>query len=354
MHINTIKLNTFRNITHGKLAVDDAKLIALVGENGMGKTNMLEAISLLSPGSGLHKAKREQQIQLGEGSWAIHAHISKPTTTHTIGMAYDKGKTRQIKIDDQKTDHQADLAKVGSILWFTPRMDRLFLDAAQPRRDFFDRLVFGLYPDHAQNLTRYKHHLRNRLKLLKDRANPNWIEIEEEQASTYGLKIIEARALFLERLQPHLPEAKLEITGSAHKALVDATPYENLLEHFAKNRERDALYGSSNFGPHRTNITGKLIAGKIPLDMTSTGQHKRAILHILLANARLHHMETGATPLILLDEITAHLDPKVREMLFGELHEMGTQIWMTGTEESLFKGLNTDVFIQVENGTFSL
>ena len=337
MHITKLNLTTFRNIASTSLNVDDAKLIALVGENGAGKTNLLEAISMLSPGNGLHKAKRELQIQNGESSWAIHSCISKPNTEHKIGMAYNKGK-RQIKIDDEKSDTQSDLSKVGNILWFTPRMDRLFLDNAQARREFFDRLVFSIYPEHAQNLIRYRHHLKNRLKLLKTNANNNWLEIEEEQITEFALKIIENRANFLEKIQAHMPNAELLLTGAAHKILEEDRQYDSYLIHLAKNRERDGLYGSSNFGPHRTDITGTLVENKIPLHQTSTGQHKKAILHILLANARLNHTETGTTPLILLDEITSHLDKSVKESLFAELHSMGTQIWMTGTEENLFKG----------------
>ena len=355
MHITKLKLTTFRNIASTSIKIDDAKLIALVGENGAGKTNMLEAISLLSPGNGLHKAKRELQIQNGSESWGIHAHVSKSASSHKIGMLYNKGK-RQIKIDDEQAELQADLAKIGNILWFTPRMDRLFLDNAQARREFFDRLVYSLYPEHAQNLIRYRHHLKSRLKLLKMNASNNWLDIEEEQATEFAIKIIQNRAIFLEKLQQHLPEIELNLKGSAHKILEEDFPSEKFLENIKQNRDRDKMYGSSNFGPHRTDINGILIETtkkSIPLEQTSTGQHKKSILHILLANARLNHTETGTTPLILLDEITAHLDEHVKENLFNELHKMGTQIWMTGTEKSLFKGLNPDVFINVEDGNFS-
>jgi DNA replication and repair protein RecF len=351
MHISKLKLTTFRNIASTSLQVDDAKVIALVGENGAGKTNMLEAISLLSPGNGLHKAKRELQIQNGLQGWGIHANISNPEP-NTVGMAYAKGK-RQIKINDEQAELQSELSKIGNILWFTPRMDRLFLDNAQARREFFDRMVFSLHPEHAQNLIRYRHHLKNRLKLLKTNANRNWVAIEEEQTTNFAIKIIESRSSFLEDLQTHLPEAELMITGSAHKVLEEANPAEYFMNQLIQNREKDGLYGSSNFGPHRSDITGHLLEGDIPLNQTSTGQHKKAILHILLANARLNHTQTGTTPLILLDEITSHLDETVKKQLFSELHSMSTQIWMTGTEKNLFKGLSPDVFIQVKNGTFS-
>jgi DNA replication and repair protein RecF len=353
MHITKLNLTTFRNIASTSIKIDDAKVIAVVGENGAGKTNMLEAISMLSPGNGLHKAKRDLQIQNGLESWGIHAHISNPKP-HTVGMAFEKSNgKRQIKIDNEKAELQSDLSGIGSILWFTPRMDRLFLDNAQARREFFDRLVFSLYPEHAKNLTRYRHHLKNRLKLLKTNANNNWLEIEEEQATEFAIKIIENRSVFLEKLQQHLPEVELMLTGSAHKILEEDKPYDEFLKHLVQNRERDKLYGSSNFGPHRTDITGTIIQENILLNQTSTGQHKKAILYILLANARLNYNETGITPLILLDEITAHLDETVKATLFKELNNMGTQIWMTGTEESLFNGLNPDIFIHVNNGNFS-
>lgn len=349
MHITKLNLTTFRNITSLSIKVDDAKLIALVGKNGAGKTNILEAISLLSPGNGLHKAKRELQIQNGLNSWGIHACISKPASSHKVGMLYNKGK-RSIKIDDETAEIQSDLARIGNILWFTPRMDRLFLDNAQARREFFDRLVYSLYPKHAQNLLRYRHHLKNRLKLLKTNANNNWLNIEEEQITKFAIEIMQSREEFLEKLLQHLPEIELSLTGSAHKVLAEENPFNKFIAYMEENRERDCIYGSSSFGPHRTDINGRLLENNIPLNQTSTGQHKKSILHILLANARLNHTQTGVTPLILLDEITAHLDEKVKHILFDELAKMGTQIWMTGTEESLFNGLKPDVFIKVEDG----
>lgn len=359
MRITQLKLHTFRNVPSANINVGDASLVCLYGPNGMGKTNLLEAISLLSPGRGLHKDKREEQTMEGEKSWGIHATLDMSDGEHTIGMEYRNGQgSRKIKVDENTSSSQSELAKLGNVLWFTPKMDRLFLDSAQPRRDFYDRLTYGLFPDYAATLARYKHHLKSRLKLLKDNADKDWIAVEEQQVATYGLEVLTQRQAYLEKLQPHLPEVALELTGSANKYLESDDSYLEYLGKLADIRDRDAIVGSSTFGPHRSDIDGllKLDTDKtVKLSRTSTGQHKRALLYILLAHARLMRTEKGDAPIILLDEMTSHLDEQMRQHFFETLHALDAQIWMTGTEKNLFNNLPEQnmLFVNVSNGEFT-
>lgn len=358
MKITNLKLTNFRSIESANIQLNnDANIIALYGENGAGKTSVLEALSLLSPGRGLHRHKLESHIQHGTKNWGIYSEL----TTHnkrnhsaeerSVGMLYEKGK-RTLKIDGEKTKTQSELSHLGNILWFTPKMDRLFMDSASARREFIDRLVFGQTPEHAFNLNRYKHHLKSRLKLLKENGAREWIDIEEEQAALYAEKISSARLNFIAALKPYLDAITLNLTGSFER-LEDksATSIQKELEN---NRARDGRFGTSHFGPHRSGTEGILHPEDIPLVETSTGQHKRAVLEILLANARLTHATSGQAPVILLDEMASHLDSKTKEKFFGSLAELGTQIWLTGTEKEMFEKLTDVQFIHTENGQFNL
>lgn len=349
MHINTLKLTNFRNISSADLKIDDAKVVALYGENGAGKTNIMEAISLLTPGRGLHRTPREQHVQTGENSWTIFSEISTSKDEHTLGYHYEKGKST-LKIDGDIQKNQSALSSLGNILWFTPKMDRLFMDGTSARREFLDRLAFGHYSSHASHLNKYKHHLKSRLKLLKQNAASDWIAVEEEQAAKLAKEITQTRLQYLEELKKHLSQAELSLSGSIEKMADDEYA---ILEKFTDSRKRDAMFGSSHFGPQRSTLSGLLTPENIALDKASTGQHKRAILNIILANARLSHEKIGQTPIVLLDEVTAHLDKKVRANLFGELTSLGTQIWLTGTEKDLFSDLKEPLLIHTEAGKLS-
>lgn len=369
MRITRLNITAFRNIPQATLHTHGAQMVFLYGDNGMGKTNLLEAISLLSPGRGLHKDSRDEQVQHGEEAWAIHAIAETHEGSQTIGMAYHNGqKQRKIKINDKPAVSQTALAALGNVLWFTPKMDRLFLDNATARRDFFDRLTFSLFPEYLTHLNTYKHHLKGRLRLIKAGQNSDWIAAEEQQIATFGLKLLQLRHTYLQHLLPYLQHVMLEQSGSALKLLHDNEAYLTYLNKLADTRQRDFLAGMSTFGPHRSDIDGVLSLAFAPtesgdtsddtkyvrLSRTSTGQHKRALLYILLAHARLIHTHTGTAPVILLDEFNSHLDAATREHFFSTLATMSAQIWMTGTDSTLApeKATNT-LFIKVEKGTFT-
>ncbi|MBI1363856.1 MAG: DNA replication and repair protein RecF [Proteobacteria bacterium] len=353
MWIKTLKIQQFRNIEAATVEVPAGGAYAVVGPNGAGKTSLLEALSMLTPGRGLHRAKLEEITRHNQPSWGVFARIRSGGEDHTLGMQFDR-KKRQIKLDGQPLTSAAPLAALGSVVWFTPEMDRLFFDGPAPRRRFFDRLVFGLLPDHAEHLTRYTHHIQNRARLLKDSGDADWIAIEEKQAARWGVQVLAARQTYLAALSPLLADVSLSLHGSAEKgeSLPDEATFTTAL---LDNRSRDKRFNSTHYGPHRTEVTGALTDTDAAISLTeaSMGQHKRALMHIIIAHCRLIKDRTGQAPCLLLDEATAHLDQTNRARLFNQIQSLGSQLWLTGTEENMFEGLEKVSFLRTEKGHFT-
>ncbi len=266
---------------------------------------------------------------------------------------------RALKIDGEENLRQTVLASLGSVVWFTPAMDRLFLESPGARRPFLDRLVFGFDPSHAEHISRYNRHMASRLKILKENGASDWLDLEEEQAADMAVKMLEARQHYLHRVAAHLPEVRLKLTGPGERVLRDeADPRAAIARHLKEHREKDRLLGATGWGAHRSELTGKLILTEeereIPLDRASTGQHKRAILHLLMGHAALLKAEKNNAPVVLFDEVTAHLDPAVRAHVFATLHALGAQVWVSGTERGLFTDLpEGTLFFEVTGGQLS-
>ncbi len=363
MWIKKLKTSNFRNLQQVDLTLPGPGVYVLYGHNGAGKTNILEVISLLSPGQGLHRDKLENMLpDLHEAEraaqWGFYGEVQKDQDTHTVGMGYDK-KKRVIKVDGEETAGQADLANLGAVLWFTPEMDRLFFGSPSGRRRFYDRLVFGLHPQHAGQLTRYTKHLQSRMQLLKDpQSDPDWIALEEQQAAKYGEAVVKARLQYLEDLKPYLDGVELELIGNAERVYLEAQAEDRDIQtafttEYAERRPRDMRQKSNSFGPQRTDLGGLLNledGTPVPLDRTSMGQHKKALIKLLIGAARLQHERTGHPPCILLDEVATHLDEEARGLLYEKLLPLGGQLWLTGTEKSQFEGLDGAHFIGVKGG----
>lgn len=365
MDITHITLQTFRNISGASLDFDDTPVKVILGPNGSGKTNLLEALSLLAPGTGLRRAKLgELKEQTGTPdnlttakSWELFFKLNTPEDSHKVGLGY-KGNKRQLRIDGEDASNQAALAELGSVLWFTPEMDHLFAGSPSARRRFLDRLVFGHDPKHAFHLNRYNVHIQNRNKLLKEQPDTTWLTLEEEAAAPHGVATIRARQNYLQSLAPHLRQVGLSLTGTPEKAaetLADDELSKYLLTSWQDGRDsakgaRDIRSGRTQFGPHRVDVTGHI--GHTPLPRASMGQHKKAVLTILLANAE-HRVASGKTaPCLLLDEAAAHLDKENRKLLYTELLPLGGQLWLTGTERELFAELPEAQILHAEDGQF--
>jgi DNA replication and repair protein RecF len=347
--IGRLTLSDFRNHEDALIRPDRA-FIVLTGENGAGKTNILEAVSMLAPGRGLRGAPlREMARQDGGGGFGIAADVGGVMLgTGIVGDAPDR---RQVRIGGVAASANA-LADHLSIVWLTPAMDRLFLDSPGGRRRFLDRLTLALHPAHAAHSARYEAAMRARNRLLGDlrAADPLWIAALEAQMGEHGIAIAAARTDMVDRLnaalegQPDAPFARPRL------ALEGEDAGEGLAQRLATERRRDAAAGRTLTGPHRADLAVVHIAKDQAAALCSTGEQKALLLSILLAHAALVGERTGHAPVLLLDEVAAHLDPSRRTALFDRLAATGSQTWMTGTEYSLFNDLAGSTHLAVTSG----
>jgi DNA replication and repair protein RecF len=328
-------------------------LVVLYGPNGAGKTNILEAVSLLAAGRGLRNAANDEiQKRDASAAWGISAEIDTGGASVQIGTGLDGvSSKRAVRINGVPAKNQAMLSDYISCIWLTPQMDRLFLDTSSGRRKFFDKLVFTFDPSHAGRVTRYENAMAQRSKLLREgQADPAWLKGLESQMAETGIAIAAARLDFVARLQKacdsahareesFFPKARLHLSGTVEE-LLSRTPAVEVEEMFAyqleQSRARDAETGGAATGPHKGDLVVHFAAKNMPADQCSTGEQKALLIGIILAHSRLIAAERGAPPVLLLDEVAAHLDENRRAALFDLLIELGGQVWMTGTDESLF------------------
>ena len=355
MHLTRLQLDGFRNLRSLDIALAGAARVVVYGHNGAGKSSLLEALSLLAPGRGVLGANLEERVQHALPATTAPAETPPPQwslSAHTqqghIGQRWLGGK-RQVAINGQAVQRHADLAQVGSVVWLSPRQDRLFYEAPKGRRQFLDRLVYALTPTHADTLSRYSQLLKARQQVLKN-PDADWLSVVEAQLAALGAAIHAARTDYLHALAPHLQALQLQLTlTDGPEAFQDLSLYQH---HLADNRARDHKFAATHYGPHRTDIHGQWLNGPA-LDQASMGQHKRALLMLLVGHAQLLQAGRQTPPLVLLDEVTAHLDEGVRQLVFGHLRDLGAAVWLTGTERSLFQKLPraTTQWIKVHEGT---
>lgn len=349
--LSRLTLSDFRNHEDALIAPHSG-FVLLTGENGAGKTNILEAVSLLAPGRGLRGAALSQMArQGGRGGFGIAAQIDGVTIG--TGATPDSPDRRQVRIGGLTSAASA-LAEHLSIVWLTPAMDRLFMDGAGERRRFLDRLTLALEPTHGVHATRYEAAMRARNKLLGDASRPwdmHWLAALEAQMAEHGAAIHAARA----RLAARLGEALAEVEDGpfARPTLAlsgwegEERPLDLLL---SEGRRRDAAAGRTLAGPHRSDLIVTHAAKDQAAALCSTGEQKALLLSVLLAHAALVGAARGRPPLLLLDEVAAHLDPSRRLALFERLAATGSQVWMTGTEPALFSGIGEAVRLQIADG----
>jgi DNA replication and repair protein RecF len=363
--VTRLTLRNFRSYGEAELVVGGAPVV-LAGPNGAGKTNLLDAISLLSPGRGLRGAKLGAHVRHGpavqsDALWAVAAQVTRGGEAYEIGtgltLGPNGGERRQVRLNGAAAQSSADLGDVVQMLWLTPAMDRLFIEGASGRRKFLDRLVLGFDPGHARTSTRYETAMRERARLLKfGPRDPAWLDGLEATMVEAGMAIAQARADTVDRLNTALaargeagafPCALLSLDGEFDRA-------DDFRERLTRARVRDAEAGRTTVGPHTTDLAVRHTQKRAHARECSTGEQKALLISIILADAwELSHMRDGHAPLLLLDEIAAHLDAGRRAALFGEIIALGAQAWMTGTDLSLFDGLQdaADIF-HVNDGQF--
>ena len=359
-YLQTLHLQNFRSYQELSLDQIEPKNIILFGANGAGKTNILEALSLLAPGRGLRQSKNKDLQKHGTFKsmpWTVSSRLKTHHGLAQIGTARDALKDKRlIRINGEDVRTQGALSEWLSCLWLTPQMDRLFLDDKSSRRRFFDRLAYTFDPAHMGRLTRYENAVRQRMKLLKEGQNdPSWFTGLEAQIAEAGIAISATRYNFCQKLQKayhsatdeeksHFPSAKLSIEGDVEKILEQQSALE-AEEQFQKKLERsraqDAQNGTTHFGSHRSDFVTIYSDKNMPAAQCSTGEQKAMLIGIILAHARLLKEEKHSAPLLLLDEIVAHLDPNRRRILAGILENYSSQVWMTGTDRSLFKDFDS-------------
>ncbi|HTO81320.1 MAG TPA: DNA replication/repair protein RecF [Methylomirabilota bacterium] len=361
-----LALTDFRNYARAEIAVD-RRPVVLTGPNGAGKTNLLEAISFLVPGRGLRQARLGDAdrivpvaVDAGRRAWGVAATVQGPDGTVDVGTgrdpapAADPGRERRlVKVNGALVAGPAALADVLGVIWLTPLMDRLFLDGASARRRFLDRLVFGVDPEHARRLARYEHVLQERSQLLRQSGvaggDAAWLAALEQQIAEGGIAIAAARRELVARLDQAVaggvgpfPRAALALDGAveAWLAAMPALAAEDAFRRrLADDRARDAETGGAQCGPHRSDLRVTHLAKGMPAAACSTGEQKALLISIVLAQARLQAENAGRAPVLLLDEVAAHLDASRRSALFDEILALEAQAWLTGTDAALFADL---------------
>lgn len=375
--IRNLKLHNFRCYPDASFEDLRTGMIVLHGSNGAGKTNVLEAVSLLSPGRGLRGAKNVeiqcQDTPKGAGSpWAVAAQVQTEYGPVQIGTGLEPaGDKRLIRVNGETVRGQATLAEYVACVWLSPQMDRLFLDSASHRRKFLDRLVFGFDPGHSGRVSRYENAMRQRAKLLSEGgADESWLVSLEAQMAETGVAIAAARLDFAQRLQTacfaaenaHFPTAHLSVRGTLEDLLVQlsALEVESLFsDQLSASRARDALTGGAATGPHKSDLLVRFLGVKgaakdMAADQCSTGEQKALLIGITLAHARLIAGERGFAPILLLDEVAAHLDEERRAGLYALLEGLGAQVWLTGTDASLFSAIEGRAqFFEVKDSAIS-
>ena len=344
MALDRITLASFRN--HAATRLDGARqLNLLVGENGAGKTNVLEALSLFAPGRGLRRAGLSDMAgQDGAGGFAASALLDagdggEPVTLGT-GMSPERSGRRIVQVNGAEAS-AISLGEWLAMSWLTPAMDRLFTDTATARRRFVDRMTLALEPGHARHASRYEAALRERNRLLSDEREPDpaWLDSIEAQMAAAGSALAQGRARMIGALTARLEELPEAPFARPALAYLPGGGIEEgeLLEQWHRGRSRDRAAQRTLSGPHRDEL-GVTMSGKdMPAGECSTGEQKAMLVAITLAHAEL--AARGRPGVLLLDEVAAHLDPIRREALFDRLRDSGTQVWLTGTETAPFAGI---------------
>ena len=336
--VTELTLSHFRSHKLARLSLD-GRCVAIHGPNGAGKTNILEAVSLLSPGRGLRRAGADEIARKPEAlGWKIAAQLQSLDQVHEVTTQAENGASRVVRIDE-KAAPQVALGRIARVLWLVPSMDRLWLEGAEGRRRFLDRMTLSFDPTHGEAVLSYEKAMRERNRLLKDGvSDPSWYGALETQMAEAGARIEASRDQALTRIalaqagaETAFPVADLEMDPGLGR--------EGLTAAFAEGRRADMAAGRTLTGPHRADLAATYSAKGVPAKQCSTGEQKALLVSLILANARALAEDFGAPPILLLDEVAAHLDADRRAALYDEICALKAQAWMTGTGAELFESL---------------
>ena len=343
--LTELTLSHFRSHKSARLSLD-GRPIALFGPNGAGKTNILEAVSMFSPGRGLRRVAADELMRRPEVlGWKVTGLLQSLHQTHELATWADPGGARQISIDN-KAATQTALGRIARMVWLVPSMDRLWIEGADGRRRFLDRMTMSFEPSHAEVTLAYEKAMRERNRLLKDNVrDAHWYVALEQQMAKAGAAIHLNRGAALVQLaaaqagaETSFPAADLTLIHS-DPACESPGDEDALRASFANGRMQDMYAGRTLSGPHRADLNAIYSAKGIPAKQCSTGEQKALLISLILSNARALAQDFGAPPILLLDEVAAHLDANRRAALYDEICALKAQAWMTGTEPELFQDL---------------
>jgi DNA replication and repair protein RecF len=350
-----LRLTNFRNYHAASLECGTENTIVLVGPNGAGKTNLIEAISLLAPGRGLRRATLDEvAFSEGDGSWAVAAEVEGMLGLATLGTGIERPTddaattSRKCRIDREPVTSAAAFADHLRVVWLVPAMDSLFAGAPSERRRFLDRLALAVDAEHGSRVNALDRSLRSRNRLLEEpRPDQHWLDAVEHETAELAVAVAGQRVETVQRLagelasreQTAFPPAEIALDGWMEQLIPNHPAAE--IEHryrtvLRDNRPRDAAAGRTLDGPHLTDLKIVYAAKNIAAADASTGEQKALLIGLVLAHARLIAAMTGFAPVLLLDEVVAHLDPGRRAALHAELGELGAQAWLTGADPVLF------------------
>ena len=359
--IRRLALNDFRGYRATQIAIERSGPVVLTGANGAGKTNMIEAVSLLAPGRGLRRASLDElACSEGHGGWAISAEVEGMLGLATLGTGVeqatdeDAARARKCRIDREPVSSAAAFADHLRIVWLTPAMDPLFNGPASERRRFLDRLVLAVDAQHGSRVSALERTLRSRNRLLEDpNGDAHWLDAVEHETAEVALAVAAARAETVTRLAGALarsrdtarafPSPEIALNGWMEQLLAQRSAveiedrYRTLLR---ENRARDAAAGRTLDGPHLSDLSVRHAGKGVPASDCSTGEQKALLIRLVLAHASLITDMTGFAPVLLLDEVVAHLDPSRRTALYKALTGLGGQVWMTGADPAAFAELS--------------
>lgn len=384
--VTRLTLTDFRNYQFLRINAELCPIV-ITGENGTGKTNILEAISFLTPGRGLRGARLADirriapalvsdeyaPTEISNTSWAVSSTVQKGDEEFEIGTAVEKSiretneddirsfERRIVKIDGSKTASQSELGKYISAVWLTPQMDRLFRGGSQPRRSFLDRLVYAFDVEHAKRTANFEHLYKEWYQLLKSGSQDNhWLLPLEENMASLGVAIAAARREQIAKLNTFIehepddvfPSVMLELDGSIEKMLdkMPAVEVEDFYKNRLKEQRKNVLYNDNVDGVNRTDFKVYYRKKRMPAELCSTGEQKSLLVSIILAQTKSQTLHQGFAPVILLDEVVAHLDDIKREALIEKIRGLNVQAWITSTNPELFSSLkNEALFFRIKN-----
>ena len=342
IYLKKLTLENYRNFDHFELEIPNCPII-ITGENGIGKTNILESISLFYPGKGLRSTKFDEICKVGHSRWVTHGLFLSKLGTAELKSQYSQESPRRIVEFNNSKIPSSELSKFVNIIWLTPQTENIFYESSSSRRKFFDRIVYNFYPQHAAKINEYEYYVAERSKLLQqDEWDRNWLKVLEEKIAGVSIVIAESRLRTVEKMQVAInelicdfPKAILKIEGDVESKMQMQNSQDCILyiqNELAGSRIKDKLSKRTNFGVHRSDLAVVHLEKNKLAKFCSTGEQKAMLISIILAQVNAGIIETGAKPILLLDEIFVHLDDMRKNYLIDFFKSIGLQIWITATD----------------------